>query len=103
MAPGLKMITDENRIEAPLFGENRVVEQFTGPELLRRRLVAQSQQHASPFAISRPWSTRTARLRARGGGGGGGGGAGAGGGAGGGGGGGGRGGGGGGAGRATGA
>src|SRR5450755_435563 len=63
MAPGLKMITDENRIEAPLFGENRVVEQFTGPELLRRRLVAQSQQHASPFAISRPWSTRTARLR----------------------------------------
>jgi hypothetical protein len=40
MTPGLKVIADEYRIEAAPFGENRVVEQFIGPELLRRRLVA---------------------------------------------------------------
>src|ERR1700721_23399 len=45
MSPGLKVIADEHGIKPSSLGENRGAEQFVGSELLRRCLVAQSQQH----------------------------------------------------------
>ena len=43
VTPGLKMVADKDRIEPDLFCDTGEVQQFIGPELLRRRLVSDFQ------------------------------------------------------------